>query len=121
MLDQIDPLRTRSSADALVFSTVTSQREAVAHVLYHNPKDKTFSMSYMDTFSFLKDPQGCHNHHKNIAEWLVEIQQPITKDILARLQPIVKLWKKGESASAIADATESFVSEDGRPTKSQKT
>lgn len=121
MLDQIDPSRTRSSADALVFSAVASQREAVAHVHYYNPEDKTFYMSYIDTFSFLKDPQGCRNHHKNIAEWLVEIQQPIIKDVLARLQPIVKLWKKGRSASTIADATELFVGEDERPTKSQKT
>ena len=121
MLDQVDQSRTRSSADALVFSAVVSQREAVAHVHYYNPKDKTYYMSYIDTFPFLKDAQGCRNHHKNVAEWLVEIQQPIIKDILARLQPIAKLWKKGRSASAIVDGTESLASEDGRSTKSRKT
>ena len=121
MLDQVDPSRTPSSADALAFSAVVTQREAVAHVHYYNPEDKTFYMSYIDSFAFLKDSQGCRNHHKNVAEWLVEIQQPIIKDLLASMHPIVKLWKKGRSASTVADATGSTASEDGRPSKSQKT
>ncbi|MCJ1478738.1 hypothetical protein MMC13_007422 [Lambiella insularis] len=121
ILDHVDPSRTPSSTDALVFSAVVSQREAVAHVHYYNPGDHTYYMSYIDSFSFQKDAQGCRNHHKNVSEWMVEVQQPIIQDLLTRLQPIVKTWKKGRPASAVADATESFGGEDGRSTKSQRT
>lgn len=121
LLDQVDPSRTRSSADALAFSAVVSQREAVAHVHYYNPEDKMFYMSYIDAFPFLKDPQGCRDHHKNVAEWLLQIQQPIVKEVLRTLYPLQKLWKKGRSASTIADGTESLASEEGRSSKSQRT
>lgn len=121
MLDLVDPSRSRSSADALVFSAAVSQREAVAHVHYYNPNDDKYYMSYIDTFPFAKDAQGCHDHIKNVVEWLLEIQQPIIRDVLTKLHPITKLWKKARSASAIIDAAESFTSEDGRPTKSQRT
>lgn len=117
MLDHIDPSRTRSSADALVFSAVVSQRVAVANVHYYNPGDHTIYMSYIDIFPLLKDPQGCRNYHKNVADWLLEIQQPIVKDALRKLHPIVMLWKKGRSASAIADTT---ACEDGGPSNRQK-
>lgn len=116
MLDQIDPSRTRSSADALVFSVVVSQRVAVANVHYYNPGDHTVYMSYIDIFPLHKDPQGCRNYHNNVADWLLEIQQPIVRDALRKLHPIVMHWKKGQSASAIADTT---VSEDGGPNKRQ--
>lgn len=121
LLDQVDPSRSPSSADALAFSAVVSQREAVAHVHYYNPEEKRFYMSYIDTFPFLKDYQQCRNHHKNVADWLLNIQQPIVRDLLTRAHPLYKTWKKGRSAGAITDGAESFTSEDGRSSKSQKT
>jgi len=48
ILDQIDPSRTRSSSDALVFSAAVSQRQVVAHVHYYNPENENFYMSYID-------------------------------------------------------------------------
>ena len=120
MLDQVDPLRIQSSADALVFSAAVSQREAIAHVHYYNPKDSKFYMSYIDTFPFAKDAQGCRDYIKNIVDWLVEIQQPIVRDVLAKLHPITKVWKKARSSSTLKDESEFFTSEDGRSTKSQR-
>jgi hypothetical protein len=119
ILDQIDPSRTRSSSDALAFSAAVSQREVVAHVHYYNPEDEKFYMSYIDSFYFAKDAQGCCNHMKNVVEWMLEIQQPIVRDALNRLHPITKWWKKGRPASAIIDATGSF--EDDQFSKSQRT
>ncbi len=122
LLDQVDPSRTRSSADALAFSAAVSQRQVVAHVHYYNPEDKKFYMSYIDTFMFQKDLQGCRDHHKNIAEWLLTIQRPIVQEALRKLFPLQKLWKKGRTASTVGDGTESVVGADeGRPGKSQRT
>ena len=120
LLDQIDPTATRSCTDAIVFSSVVSQRETVTHVHYYNPEDGNIYMSYIDDFSFRKDPQGCRNHNKNLSEWLVKVQQPIIRDILRRVHPVMKSWKKGRPISAVVDANESFGSEDGRLAKSQK-
>ena len=77
-------------------------------------------MSYIDDFSFRKDPQGCRNHNKNLSEWLVKVQQPIIRDILRRAHPAMKSWKRGRPISAVVDANGSFGSEDGRLAKSQK-
>jgi len=121
ILDQIDPSRTRSSSDALAFSAAVSQRQVVAHVHYYNPEDEKFYMSYIDSFYFVKDAQGCRNHMKNVVEWLLEIQQPIVRDALKRLHPITKWWKRGRPASVIIDAAESsFTSEDERSSKNQR-
>ena len=120
LLDQIDPTATRSCIDAIVFSPVVSQRETVTHVHYYNPEDGNIYMSYVDDFSFRKDPQGCRNHNKNLSEWLVKVQQPIIRDMLRRVHPVMKSWKKGRPISAVVDANESFGSEDGRLAKSQK-
>ena len=122
ILDQIDPSRTRSSTDALAFSAAVSQRQVVAHVHYYNTEDEKFYMSYIDSFYFAKDAQGCRNHMKNVVEWLLEIQQPIVRDALTRLHPITKWWKRGRPASVIIDAAESsFTSEDERSSKNQRT
>ncbi|KAI9783619.1 MAG: hypothetical protein M1816_001210 [Peltula sp. TS41687] len=120
-LDQVDPSRSRSSADALVFSAAVSQRQAIAHVHYYNLENGKFYMSWIDTFSFAKDVQACCDYTKNVVEWMLQVQQPIVRDALAKLHPMVKVWKKGRSASAITDATEAFTSEDGRLTKSRRT
>jgi hypothetical protein len=121
ILDQTDPNRTRSSCDAIIFSVAVDQREAVAHVHYYNPEDKTFYMSYIDSFYFAKDIQGCHNHVKNVVDWLLEIQQPIVRDALKALHPITQLWKKARSASAIAsEVNTSFGSESDRSAKRQR-
>jgi hypothetical protein len=122
MIDQVDPSRKRSSADALVFSAAVSQREVIAHVHYYNPDDDYFYMSHIDSFHFTKNIQGCRDHIKNIADWLLGIQQPIVRDALARLHPMTKVWKKGRSASGITDTPDSaLASEDGRPTKTSRT
>ncbi|KAK0613031.1 hypothetical protein B0T17DRAFT_498741 [Bombardia bombarda] len=123
VLDQVDPSRKRSSADSLVFSAAVSQREAIAHVHYYNPSDQRFYMSFIRVFPFTMDVQGCHNYSKNIVDWLLNIQQPIIRDLLSKLHPISKGWKKGRSVSTVAvtDTAESFMSEDGRRTKSQRT
>ena len=120
LLDQIDPTTPRSCTDAIVFSSVVSQRETVTHVHYYNPEDGMIYMSYIDDFSFRKDPQGCRNHNKNLSEWLVKVQQPIIRDILRRAHPAMKSWKRGRPISAVVDANGSFGSEDGRLAKSQK-
>lgn len=120
LLDQIDPTATRSCTDAIVFSSVVSQRETVTHVHYYNPEDGNIYVSYVDDFSFRKDPQGCRNHNKNLSKWRVQVQQPIIRDILRRVHPVMKSWKKGRPLSAVVDANESFGSEDGRLAKSQK-
>lgn len=43
------------------------------HVHYYNPEDKVFYMSYIDSFYFAKDVQGCRDHAKNVMDWLLEI------------------------------------------------
>ena len=73
MYDQIDPTGPRSCTDAIIFSSVVSQRETVTHVHYYNSTDGHIYMSCIDEFSFRKDPEGCRNHIKNISEWLVDI------------------------------------------------
>lgn len=114
MLDQIDPTRTGSCTDAIVFSSVVSQREMVTHVHYYHPEDENIYMSYLDEFFFRKDLQGCRNHNKNLSEWLVEVQQPIIRDLLGKLHPVMKSWKKGRPISAVAGANKSVGSEDER-------
>ncbi len=123
ILDQIEPNRTWSSCDALVFSVAVSQREAIAHVHYYNPENDTFYMSYIDSFYFAKDVdlQGCRDHIKNVVEWLLEIQQPAVRDALKALRPIAKAWKKARSASAVTDAADSsFGSDSSRSNKNQR-
>ena len=120
ILDQINPERTRSSCDALVFSVAVTQREAVAHVHYYNPQDDTFYMSYIDSFYFAKDVQGCRDHIKNVVEWLLEIQQPIVRDALKALHPIAKAWKKIRSTGPATDTADfSVESDSGRSSKSR--
>lgn len=119
--DHVDPNRVRTSVDAIVFSSVVTQRGAVEHVHYFNVEQRKYCMSWIDEFSFLKDAQGCRNHHMNIQEWLVDIQQPAVKDLLTKLYPISKTWKKGRSVSKTVDKAESFMSDDGRSAKSQRT
>ena len=121
LLDLVDPKRTRKSTDSLAFSAVVTQRGAIAHVHYYNPEKKMYYMSYIDEFRFLKDTQGCHDHHKNIAEWLLNIQQPAVRGVLRKLHPITKLWKNSRPASAMTDVAESCASGDARPTKRQQT
>lgn len=48
ILDQINPKRSKSSCDAIVFSEAVSQRQAIAHVHYYNPEYDTFYMSFID-------------------------------------------------------------------------
>ena len=96
MLDQIDPTKTRSCTDAIVISSVVSQRETATHVHYYNPEDENIYMSYIDDFSFRKDLQGCRNHNKNLSEWLVRVQQPIIRDLLGKLYPVMKSWKRAD-------------------------
>lgn len=119
--DRVDPKRVRTSADAIVFSSVVTQRGAVEHVHYFNVEQSKYCMSWVDEFSFLKDAQGCRNYHKNIQEWLVDIQQLAVKDLLTELYPISKTWKKGRSASTAIDGAETSKSDGGRSAKNQRT
>jgi len=41
-------------------------------VHYHNPEDQTFYMSYVDSFYFAKDIQGCRDYGQHVVEWLLE-------------------------------------------------
>ncbi|KUI65956.1 hypothetical protein VM1G_02386 [Cytospora mali] len=121
LLDQIDSARTRSSCDAIVFSAAICQREVVAHVHYYNPEDETFYMSYIDHFYFAKGVQGCHDHVKNVVDWLLEVQQPIVRDALRALHPMTHVWKKARSASSVRDAGGSSIgSDDGSSVKKQR-
>lgn len=116
VLDHVASKRERKATDAMVFSCAVSQREAVAHVHYYNPEDNMHYMSYIDSFYYMRDSQNCVDHVKNVVEWLVKIQQPIIRDALAKLHPMTVLWKKRKS-----ERSESFRSEGGRSSKSQKT
>ena len=84
LLDVVNPGRVPACTDALAFSTVISQREAVAYVHFYNPADKSFYMSFLDAFYFVKDKdaQNCRDYHKNVAKWIVEILQPIVRGLL---------------------------------------
>ena len=120
-LNLLDPNRTHSSADAIVFSVAVSQRQAVAYVHYFDPDDGIFYMSYVDNFYFVEAVQKCRDHVKNAVEWLLKTQQPMVRDALQRLHPMTKAWKKGRSAPrAVDEASESFGSEGGRSSKSQR-
>ncbi|EXJ82481.1 hypothetical protein A1O3_06294 [Capronia epimyces CBS 606.96] len=94
LLDVVEPGRERACTDALAFSSVVSQRQAVAYVHFYNPANQTFYMSFIDAFYFVKstDAQSCRDHHKNVAEWMLNILQPIVRDLLTRAHPIVKTW-----------------------------
>ncbi|KAL9605379.1 MAG: hypothetical protein Q9179_001436 [Wetmoreana sp. 5 TL-2023] len=121
VLDQIDPNRSRTSGDAIVFSAAVTQRQATAHVHYYNPDDDTYYMSFIDSYYYAKDVQGCRDFGKNVEDWLLEIQQPVVREALKALHPITQLWKKARSFSAVADdAGSSFGSDSGRPTKSER-
>ncbi len=120
---QADPSRTRSSTDSVVFTATVSQREAVFHVHWFSPKDDKVYMSYLDSFAFMKDLdiQGCRDLVKNILDYGLEVRQPIIRDALKLLHPIPKRWKGARLASVITDVAESFTSDDGRSSKSQRT
>ncbi|KAB8356554.1 hypothetical protein FH972_024136 [Carpinus fangiana] len=121
MLDQINPQRTRSSADALVFSAAVSQREAIAHVHYFNPADGNYYMSWIDSFPFAKDAQGCCDYTTNVCDWLLDVQQPIIREALAKLHPISKAWGISESGSPSRDVLEpSRSTENEQPSKRSK-
>lgn len=77
ILDYIDSSRTLLSINTLMFLIVVSQREAVTHIHYYNLENHTYYMFYIDSFSFQKNTQKCHNHHKNVSEWMIKIQQLI--------------------------------------------
>ncbi|KAF3768597.1 hypothetical protein M406DRAFT_354935 [Cryphonectria parasitica EP155] len=78
-------------------------------------------MSYIDQFYFAKDIQGCHNYVKNVAERLLQIQQPIVRDALRALHPITQLWKKSRSTGSIGDeGGSSLRSESCRPAKKRR-
>lgn len=113
LLDVVDPDRKRTSTDALAFTSVVSQREAVVYVNFYNPANKTYYMSFIDTYYFVKDAdaQGCRDHHKNVAQWMLDTVQPILRDLLTKAHPISKAWKKGRSASTMLDPNESFASD----------
>ena len=49
--------RTLSTANALAFSSLISEKGAVAHVYHNTIEDKNCSISYIDAFPFLKDPK----------------------------------------------------------------
>lgn len=120
VLDQIEPNRTRSSCDAIVFSIALCQREAIAHVHYYNPDKAAFYMSYIDSFYFAKDVQGCHDYVKNVVEWMLQIQQPVIRNALTALHPISQSWKQpSRPATSVADAGESSFGSDGSSAKKQ--
>lgn len=120
---QADPSRTQSSTDSVVFTATVSQREAVFHVHWFSPKDDKVYMSYIDSFAFMKDLdiQGCRDLVKNILDYGLEVRQPIIRDALKLLHPILKQWKRARPASVLTDVAESFTSDDGRSSKSQRT
>ena len=98
LLDEVDPDRKRACTDAIAFTTVVSQRQAVAYVNYYDLDKKLYHMSFIDSFYFLKDAdaQGCRDHHRNVAEWMLNIMQPTLRDLLSRA------WTKVQSASTVA-------------------
>ena len=122
LLDVVEPDRKRASTDALAFTSVVSQREAVVYVNFYNPANKTYHMSFIDTYYFVKDAdaQGCRDHHKNVAEWMLDILQPILRDLLTKAHPLSKAWKKGRSVSTMVDPNETFASDNGLPNKSRR-
>lgn len=119
---QANPSGTLSVTDAIAFTAAISQRMAVLHVHWYCPEKEKYYMSYIDCFRLQKPSdvlEYCH-HHLNIQDFGGGDLQHSTRALLKALYPIPKHWKKGRSTSAIADAAESFVSEDGRSSKSQR-
>lgn len=108
LLDLVEPGRTRSSTDALVFSLAISEREAVAYV--HFFKDGKFYMSFIDNFYFGRDVPRFHSYMKNVKDWLVVVQQPQVEDLLTRLIPVIERMKgskRGRPAPAM-DASQTI-------------
>lgn len=120
---QADPLRTRLSTDSVVFTAAVSQRNVVFHVHWWSPENDKVHMSYIDSFAFMKnlDSQGCRDLVNNILDYGLEVRQPIVREALKSLHPIPKQWKKARPASAVADVAESFTSDEGRASQSQRT
>lgn len=118
LLDMIDPKRKRKCTDAIVFSAAVTQRGAVEHLHYYDTEKDMFCMSYIAEFAFLKDAQACHDFHQNIADWLLNVQQPAVREVLRKLQPVTQSWKKSRLASVVADAC---ASESGRSHKRHQT
>ena len=60
-------------------------------------------MSFIDAFYYIKstDAQGCRDHHKNMAKWMLKILEPDLRDLLTKAHLLSKFWKRGRSASAI--------------------
>lgn len=98
LLDKLDPRRTPSCTDALVFSHAVSPRQAIAFVHFFNPKDGKFYMSLIDNFYFAFDVQRFHSHGKNLRDWLLSIQKPQVEDLLTRLIPATVVMKKPKRA-----------------------
>ena len=103
VLDQLEPTRKRSAADAIIFSDAVTQRELVAYVHYFNPKDGLFYMSCIDQFHFRKDMLGCQDHVNNAMDWLLDVQQPMIRGALRRLQPVAKSWSTKRTANLVFD------------------
>ena len=125
LLDQIEPGRTRSCTDALVFSDALSQREAVASVHWFNPADEQFYMSYIGHFYFVDHVQEYYVHGKNMRDWLADIQGPNVRGVLKELYEVTKTWKKcrpgpASSASLVPDGADSLEGDIGRPKKTQR-
>ncbi|KAL9134499.1 MAG: hypothetical protein Q9175_004315 [Cornicularia normoerica] len=57
----------------------------------------------------------------NILDYGLEGRQSIFRDTLKLLHPISKQWKRARPTSALTDVAESFTSDDGRSSKSQRT
>ena len=51
-----------------------SVRLAVADVHYYNAEQGRFYMSWIDTSSYIKDIQACHDFTKNVIKWMVNVQ-----------------------------------------------
>ena len=121
LLLQANPSRVLKSTDAVALTAAVTQREAVFYIVWYSPEREQTIMSFVDAFTFVKDSEGCRSTVKSIIDWGLLVRQPIVRENLKLMHPMLKKWKKGRSASSIADGTGSFASESGRSSKSQRT
>jgi hypothetical protein len=108
LCDQAAPNHPPALTDALAFSAVVSQRQAVVYVHHFDPTTRLYYMSFINNFYFVKDEdaQGCRDHHHNVAEWALEVQQPFIRDLLNKVHAKFQSTNQGPHVGNLFDVPE---------------
>lgn len=123
LLSQASPSRTYSDTDSVAFTSSMTQRTAVFHVAWYSEEERRIIMSYIDDYSFMKDPdiQGCRNIINNILDYGEDIRKPVVKKAFGDLFPFPTDWKISRPANTISDTPPtSFASEQTTSSKNQR-